>query len=134
MTCHSQIWKKSPLLEPVRESFHSNQPIRWKRVHRLPEFVFFNHSIHVRKGIGCTSCHQHIDEMPLVWKTRSFWMSDCLSCHRNPEKEVRPLDQVFNPDYQPSKDPKARAKFGRELISKNHVRTQGLTDCYTCHR
>src|SRR5437588_9775208 len=96
MTCHSQIWRDSPMLEPVRASYANNQPLRWNRVHDLPHYVYFDHSIHVHFGVGCSTCHGRVDQMPLTQKTASLQMSWCLDCHRAPEKFVRPRDEVFN--------------------------------------
>ena len=96
MTCHSQIWTDSPMLEPVRASLRTNKPIRWNRVHDLPDFVYFNHSIHVQKGVGCATCHGRVDQMPLTWKAEPLTMEWCLSCHREPEQHLRPRDEVFD--------------------------------------
>src|SRR5918994_661588 len=102
MNCHSQIWSQSPVLEPVRQSFQSGQPLEWNRVHVLGDFVYFDHSIHVQKGIGCATCHGQVDQMPLTWKAESMQMSWCLECHRNPERYIRPREEVFNMDWKPS--------------------------------
>jgi hypothetical protein len=131
MSCHSQIWNQSPLLAPVRESFASGHPLTWNRVNRLPEYVYFNHSIHVGKGIGCTSCHGSIQKMPLTWKARTFYMSDCLSCHRNPEKNLRPENEVFNLNWQA---PSNQVELGARLIDQYHIPINRLTNCSTCHR
>ena len=104
MTCHSQIWTDSPMLEPVRTSLRTNTPIRWNRVHDLPDYVYFNHGIHVQKGVGCVSCHGRVDQMPLTWKAEPMTMEWCLSCHRNPEKHLRPREEVFNMDWVPPED------------------------------
>jgi hypothetical protein len=133
MTCHSQIWTESPMLEPVRTSMRTNTPIRWNRVHDLPDYVFFNHSIHVQKGVGCVSCHGQVDEMPLTWKAEPMTMEWCLGCHRNPEKHLRPTSEVFNMSWVPPKD-KDQIALGRELIEKHQIPVQRLSDCYTCHR
>ena len=101
MNCHSQIWSTSPTLEPVRDSFRTDKSIQWTRVHDLPDFAYFNHSIHVNKGVGCSTCHGQVDRMPLVWQHASLQMEWCLECHRHPEKYVRPRDQVFNMAYEP---------------------------------
>src|ERR1051325_1836920 len=82
MTCHSQLFKDAPLLQPVRDSLQTHQPIKWQRVHDLPDYVYFDHSIHVAKGIGCASCHGAVNQMPLTWKTRELYMRWCLDCHR----------------------------------------------------
>src|SRR6201984_3352291 len=109
MNCHSQIFSNSPFLEPVRESFRTGKSIQWTRVHDLPDFVYFNHSIHVNKGVGCTTCHGQVDRMPLMWQEQSLQMEWCLNCHRNPERYVRPRSAVFAVDYQP---PPNQAELG----------------------
>ena len=129
MSCHSQIWADSPMLEPVRASFRNDQSIRWTRVHDLPGFVYFNHSIHVKKGIGCATCHGRVDQMPLMWKTNTLYMEWCLECHRQPERFVRPRNQVFNMAYQAPSDQLA---LGRKLVEEYNIRK--LTDCSVCHR
>src|SRR4051812_29009468 len=96
MTCHSQVWKDAPVLEPVRQSFATDQPIQWRRVNQTPDFVFFNHSIHVQKGIGCSTCHGAVDRMPIMWKEHSLYMRWCLDCHEAPQKFLRPPGEIFN--------------------------------------
>ena len=129
MNCHSQIFSSSPFLEPVRASFRDNQSLEWTRVHDLPDFVYFNHSIHVNKGIGCSTCHGRVDLMPLMWQVQSLQMQWCLGCHRNPEQYVRPREYVFKMDYEPPAD---QLTLGRKLVSEYKI--QRLTDCWTCHR
>ncbi len=129
MNCHSQIFANSPFLEPVRASFRSGKSIEWTRVHDLPDFVYFNHSIHVHKGIGCTTCHGPVDRMPLMRQTASLQMEWCLDCHRNPEQYVRPRDAVFSVDYVV---PPNQLELGRRLVSEYQI--QKLTSCSTCHR
>ena len=129
MNCHSQIFAASPYLEPVRQSFRSDRPIAWTRVHDLPDFVYFNHSIHVNKGVGCTTCHGPVDRMPLMWQEQSLQMAWCLECHRNPERYVRPRDAIFRVDYVPPSDQLA---LGTQLVAEYHI--QKLTSCSTCHR
>ena len=129
MGCHSQIWSNAAMLEPVRASYRSGQSLIWVRVHDLPEFVYFNHSIHINKGIGCDTCHGRVDLMPLTYKVNTLYMNWCLSCHREPEKFVRPRNQVFNMAYEP---PSNQAELGRRLVAEYKI--QKLTDCYTCHR
>jgi cytochrome c peroxidase len=119
------------MLEPVRESFRTGEPIAWNRVYDLPDFVFFNHSIHVDKGIGCTSCHGQVDQMPLMWKEQPLFMEWCLDCHRAPEKAIRPKEEVFNMEWTP---PANQEEIGRELLKEYHVDTSKLTNCSTCHR
>ena len=129
MTCHSQVWSDSPMLEPVRASFRNDQPLEWTRVHDLPDFVYFNHSIHVKKGVGCVSCHGQVDQMPLVWKQQTLQMEWCLDCHRHPEGRLRPPEQVFNMTWQPEED---QSVLGAALVRKNKVRNP--TSCSDCHR
>ena len=129
MSCHLQIWSDSPMLEPVRESFRSGQSIRWVRVHDLPDFVYFDHSIHIHKGIGCSSCHGQVDQMPLMWKANSLQMEWCLGCHRHPEEYIRPRSEVFNMQWQA---PPNQEELGEKLMKEYDVRSQ--TDCSICHR
>lgn len=131
MTCHSQVWTEAPVLQVVRESWVSGRPVRWNRVHDLPAFVFFNHGIHVQKGIGCSTCHGRVDEMPLVWKEHALWMKWCLDCHKNPARQIRPQEQVFDMAYVA---PRNQAELGRALVKKFNVHTEQLTDCSMCHR
>jgi len=125
MTCHSQIWSDSPELEPVRESWRTGQPIVWKRVHDLPDFVYFNHSIHVNKGVGCVSCHGQIDQMPEVYKAQTLTMAWCLDCHAHPENHLRPIEkgQVYDLRWKPSVegDGVTQASLGQELKEKYHI-------------
>jgi hypothetical protein len=129
MNCHSQIFSNSPFLEPVRESFRTGRSIEWTRVHDLPDFVYFNHSIHIDKGVGCTTCHGPVDRMPLMRQEESLQMEWCVGCHREPEKYVRPRSQVFSVDYRP---PSNQIELGRRLVAEYHI--QKLTSCSTCHR
>jgi hypothetical protein len=129
MNCHSEIFSNSPFLESVRASFRNDTPIRWTRVHDLPDFVYFNHSIHVNKGVGCTTCHGQVDRMPLMWQEQSLQMEWCIDCHRHPEQYVRPRDAVFSVAYRPPPD---QAALGRRLVAEYQI--QKLTSCSTCHR
>jgi len=129
MNCHAQIFSNSPYLEPVRASFQSDRSIEWRRVHDLPDFVYFNHGIHVNKGVGCSTCHGRVDLMPLMYQTQSLLMSWCLDCHRNPERYVRPREFVYQADYRP---PANQLELGRALVAEYKI--QKLTDCSTCHR
>jgi hypothetical protein len=117
------------MLEPVREAARTGRPLKWVRVNDLPQFVYFNHGIHVHKGVGCVSCHGPVDQMPLTWRQSSLEMRWCLSCHEHPEKFVRPRDAVFLTDYRPPADLEA---LGSRLVRENHI--QKFTDCATCHR
>jgi hypothetical protein len=132
MNCHAQIFANSPYLEPVRESWRTGKPIQWTRVHDLPDFVYFNHSIHVNKGIGCATCHGRVDLMPLTWQVASLQMEWCLDCHRQPEKFLRPRDQIFNMAWQ---SPPSQIEEGRKLIKEYGIQSAAqLTSCSTCHR
>ena len=129
MTCHSQIWSNASLTEPIRQSWASGKSIEWTRVHDLPDFVYFNHSIHINKGIGCSTCHGQVNEMPLTYRVNTLNMNWCVSCHRDPAKYIRPRSEVFNIDYV---YPANQAELGLQLVKEYHV--QSLTDCVTCHR
>jgi formamidopyrimidine-DNA glycosylase len=129
MTCHSRIWANAAILEPVRESFRTGRSVEWVRVHDLPDYVYFNHSIHLHKGVGCSTCHGRIDQMPLTYKVNTLYMQWCIECHREPERFVRPREEVFNMAYQPPAD---QLELGRRLVAEYNV--QSLTDCVTCHR
>lgn len=129
MNCHSQIWNEAPILEPVRESWRSGKSLRWTRVHDLPDFVYFDHSIHVAKGVGCETCHGRVDKMPLMWTESPLTMEWCLSCHRQPEKFVRPKSEVFRMGYVPMK---SQSELGAELVREYGIESK--TSCSTCHR
>jgi Cytochrome c7 and related cytochrome c len=132
MNCHTQIWADSPYLEPVRESYRTNKPIEWTRVHDLPDYVYFNHSIHVNKGVGCSTCHGNVSQMPLMYQASSLQMEWCLSCHRQPEKFVREQKDIYKMDWQP---PANQAEVGQQLVQKNKIQdSYVLTSCSTCHR
>ena len=132
MNCHSQIWTNAPILEPVRASFRDGTPLQWTRVHDLPDFVYFNHSIHVNKGVGCATCHGRVDQMPLMSQQATLMMQWCLDCHRNPAKYVRPRSEVFNMAWErPADDP----GLGERLVKEYKIADVGqLTNCSTCHR
>ena len=145
MNCHRQIWTSAPLLEPVRESFRSGKSLVWNRVNDLPDFVYFDHSIHINKGVGCNTCHGPVDHMPMMYNYASLQMEWCIECHRAPEKNLRPRDQVFNMRYQqPTADMPVnldgvtygdQLSLGRALVKKYHVRSVAdITSCNTCHR
>ena len=132
MNCHSQIWLNSPYLEPVRESWRTGKPLVWQRVHNLADFVYFNHSIHVHKGVGCVTCHGRVDRMPLVWQVASLQMQWCLECHRQPEHYLRPREYIYSMDWEPPGD---QVTLGRQLVKEYNLRsTAVLTSCDTCHR
>ncbi|HUP44065.1 MAG TPA: cytochrome c3 family protein [Thermoanaerobaculia bacterium] len=127
MNCHAQIWTNAEILEPIRASFANGTPIVWNRVHQLPDFVHFNHSIHVAKGIGCASCHGRVDKMNLMYQASPLTMSWCLDCHREPEKFIRPREEVFNMEYVPVN----QEELGPRLVEEYAVKK--LTSCSTCH-
>lgn len=129
MGCHSQVWNDSPLLALVRESYFTGKPIPWVRVNRLPDFVYFDHSIHVAKGVGCESCHGRVDRMAAVSQAKPLTMGWCLSCHRQPEKFLRPRSEVTTMGWEPKMD---QRKLGRALEREYAV--QKVTNCSGCHR
>jgi hypothetical protein len=129
MNCHSILFTESKILEPVRESWRTGTPIPWARVHRLADFVYFNHSIHVKKGIGCSTCHGRVDQMPLMWQASTLLMEWCLECHRQPERFVRPRAEVFNMEWEP---PANQLELGQKLVADYGI--QRLTSCSICHR
>ena len=129
MNCHSQIWAQSDFLEPVRASFRTDRSIEWIKVHDLPDFVYFDHGIHVHKGVGCATCHGPVDRMNQVWQASSLQMEWCLDCHRHPERYLRPREHVFDMGWEPPGDQTA---LGLRLVREYRVRTS--VDCSTCHR
>ena len=129
--CHKLVWNEAPMLEPVRSSFRTGQPLEWNKVHDLPDFTYFNHSIHVAKGIGCATCHGPVQEMRLMRSAQPIQMRWCLDCHRNPEKYIRPKEEIYNMTWK-AKD---QETLGRELVEKYKVRPPAeITSCGTCHR
>lgn len=132
MGCHSQIWKDSPMLAPVRESFRTGKPLEWTRVTDMPDYVYFNHSIHVAKGIGCESCHGRVDQMPLMRKAHAMHMEWCLDCHRHPELNLRPKDRVF--EFLSSTEKDEIESMGQQLVRDHGIQKSQLTNCSICHR
>lgn len=130
MTCHSQLWTHAKMLAPVRASFANGTPLHWQQVNRLPDYVYFDHSIHIAKGIGCTTCHGPIGRMPLTYQARKLTMGWCLSCHRNPGPYIRPQDKIFALDWKPETDRKTIAM----RIAHYGIDTKHITECSTCHR
>jgi Cytochrome c7 and related cytochrome c/Class III cytochrome C family len=128
MNCHKKIWNESDMLAPVRASYASGEPIAWTKINDLPDFVYFNHSIHLNKGVGCVSCHGRVDRMPLLYRAQSLQMEWCLECHRHPEKQVRPREEIFNLAWKADN----QAELGPQLVAEYHVNPR--TDCSTCHR
>ena len=148
MTCHSQVWRDAPVLAPVRESWSTGKRLRWTRVHDLPDYVYFNHSIHVQKGVACVTCHGRVDQMPLMQKQHSLYMRWCLDCHRAPEEKMGPLSEVFSmktPDQsaKPSRltslgevrgEHPPYFEHGIQALREGGVRNTRLEDCSICHR
>jgi hypothetical protein len=145
MNCHAQIWTNAALLEPVRQSFRSGNSLVWTRANDLPDYVYFDHSIHINKGVGCNDCHGPVDRMPLMYAANTLQMEWCLNCHRAPEKFLRPREQVFNMRYQQptnaapvtfdGKKFTDQASLGTYLKTRYHLRSvQDITSCSTCHR
>jgi hypothetical protein len=146
MTCHSQIWTNASMLEPVRASYRDDTSLEWTRVNALPDFVYFDHSIHVAKGIGCTTCHGPVADMPLTYRAGTLYMSWCLDCHRQPGKNIRPKSEVFNPFYEPPSGEHPvtvengtkfvdQAAMGKYLMAEYKILPlKNLQSCSTCHR
>lgn len=131
MTCHSQLFTDAAMLAPVRASLAAGKPIGWQRVNSVPDFVFFNHAIHVNKGVACETCHGEVDQMPLLMRAHTLSMEWCLGCHRNPEPNLRPPQDVFLMHWQPPED---IAEIRRKLIGMLDIHPETMTDCYVCHR
>jgi hypothetical protein len=129
MNCHAEVFANAPFLQPIRDSYESGRAMAWTRVHDLPDFVSFDHSIHVSKGVGCTTCHGPVDRMPLIAQHASLQMEWCLDCHRNPQAYVRPRESVFSVGYEPPPD---QLELGRRLVAEYEIRK--LTSCSTCHQ
>jgi hypothetical protein len=129
MNCHAQLWTEAPMLEPVRESYRTGKAIEWVRVHKVADFVYFNHSIHLNKGVGCVTCHGRVDQMALTWRVNTLYMEWCLECHRAPERFVRPREQVFSMTWEPPKD---QLTLGKKLVADYKI--QKLESCSVCHR
>ncbi len=132
MTCHSQIWSEAPMLEPVRESFRNDTSIDWVRVHDVPDYVYFNHSIHVNKGVGCATCHGQVDQMPLTMKAETLQMQWCMDCHWSPEANLRPRDEITNMQWEPPTDEGERLELAQHLAEEYKV--QSKVSCSVCHR
>lgn len=141
MTCHSQIWSNAEVLKPVRDSWVSGRPIEWNRVHNLPDFVYFNHGIHVAKGVACASCHGQVDRMPLTYQAHSLTMSWCLDCHRAPENYIRPRERVYDMHFdlqaylkETGQPAMSQQQFGETLVKEYDIKKAQLTNCSICHR
>jgi hypothetical protein len=130
LSCHSQLYRDQALLAQLHESAAKNQPIAWQRVHVLPDFVYFNHSVHVAKGVACVECHGRVDQMPLAWRAQPLQMQWCLACHRDPAPHLRPKSEEFAMDT-PEVAPATASRLAREAHLES---TRRMTDCSTCHR
>ncbi|KAB0682978.1 cytochrome c3 family protein [Aureimonas leprariae] len=131
MSCHSQIWTNAAMLAPVRESYAHDEPLSWKRVHNLPDYVYFNHSVHVNNGVGCSSCHGNVEAMPLMRQAAPLTMGWCLDCHKAPEKHLRPQATIYDFDWSPLADQESR---GRALVAAHGIDVAHLVNCSVCHR
>ena len=131
MTCHSQLWTNAELLRPVRESLATGTPIHWQRVHNLPDYVYFDHSVHVAKGVGCSTCHGAVETMPLMRQAKPLTMAWCLGCHRDPAPELRPLGAVFDQAWTAKA---GSAETGHVRLAERGIDIRRLTDCSICHR
>lgn len=132
MTCHSQIKTGSALLQPVRDSWESGLPIKWNKVHDVPEFVYFNHSVHVNNGVGCSSCHGNVAQIAYpMYKVEPMYMAWCLNCHRHPEQFVRPQSEIYNTAWEP---PANQLQVGAQLVEEYGIKKDNLTNCAICHR
>ncbi len=131
MTCHSQVFADQKMLAPVHESWRTGEPLRWARVNDLPDFAYFNHSIHVNKGIGCSECHGRVDQMRLTFKAESMHMMFCTNCHKAPERYIRPKEEVFNMNWE---RPSNQREMGLELVKQYNVQVGQLINCSICHR
>ncbi len=129
MNCHARVRTKSEKLAPIRESWATGSAVEWKKVHDLPDYVYFNHSAHVLRGIGCVSCHDRVDRMDTVYQAKELSMGWCLECHRNVEKYLRPVEYVTKMDWVPNEN---QQELGRRLRQELNVNPS--TDCSTCHR
>ncbi|PTY06725.1 cytochrome C [Verrucomicrobia bacterium LW23] len=130
MNCHSQIQAGNPRLQPVRDSFETGTPIKWVKIHQAPDYVYFNHSVHIARGVSCVSCHGKVNEMPVVWHDKSQSMKWCLDCHRDPGANVRPVENVFNLDWAPQGT--TQRELGDKLVKDWKITPP--TSCQGCHR
>jgi hypothetical protein len=131
MSCHSQLWTNAAMLRPVRDSYATGAPIHWRQVNRLPDYVYFDHSVHITKGVGCSTCHGDVDHMPLMRQAAPLTMQWCLDCHRNPAPALREMNEIYAMDWRAPADQKQR---GERLMEKYRIHASTLTDCTVCHR
>jgi hypothetical protein len=131
MTCHSQLWTNAAMLAPVRQSLAEGKPIRWTRVYSLPDYVYFDHSVHINNGVGCTSCHGDMTTQPLTQQKTPLTMGWCLDCHRDPGRHLRPAKDIFDPHVP---DPNNSPERAKALLRHYLINTENMTNCYVCHR
>ena len=131
MRCHSTVLKDDPRLQPIRDAFENKKPIKWVQVHKTPDYVYFNHSVHVNRGVSCVECHGRVDQMDEVKHAKSLSMAFCLDCHRNPHEQVRPQSEVFNLGWEPGED-WVTERDGAALVNQMKLRTS--ESCSACHR
>jgi hypothetical protein len=131
MTCHSQLYTQAKMLEPIRRSLAENKPVAWNKVNRLPDYVYFDHSIHIAKGVGCTTCHGPVGDMPLMRAGAPLTMGWCLDCHRDPAPHLRSPSAIFDVQWTP---PENQVEQGKVLLAHYHIDNPHLTDCTVCHR
>ncbi|MBE7185711.1 MAG: cytochrome c3 family protein [Methylobacterium mesophilicum] len=135
MTCHSQVWTGAPVLELVRQSLATGKPLEWNRVAAVPDYVYFNHSIHVTRGVPCVTCHGRVDRMPLMARAKPFQMQWCLACHRDPAPQLRPPGEVTRMDWSGwDRDPAAHKDYGALMVKAYGIKPSELVQCNTCHR
>jgi hypothetical protein len=139
MSCHNQIWNDSPMIEPIRRSYFSGNPMPWNKVHDMPDFVYFNHAAHVNKGVGCESCHGRVDQMAAMYVDKPMNMAWCIECHRAPEKNIRPKNTVTVMGWEPDKKADSCKPFDAATPDDpqscaNQYGVRRLMNCSTCHR
>lgn len=134
MTCHSQLWTQAEMLAPVRASLAENRPLPWRRVANVPDYVFFDHAIHIGRGVACVDCHGRIDRMPLTFRAQPFQMQWCLDCHRDPRAALRPPDQATRMDWSDWDGTAEADAFGRRMMVAHDIQPERLDDCALCHR
>ena len=136
MKCHNQVLPNDPRLAVVRESAATGEPIPWVQIHKTPDYVYFNHSAHVNRGVSCVECHGQVDQMDEVYHAKPFSMTFCLDCHRNPAAKLRPPDKITDLTWKCSDDPEAAAKAQKENGSKfvTDWKVESMENCSACHR
>jgi hypothetical protein len=133
MTCHSQLWTDAGVLAPVRQSYASGKPLVWNRVAQLPDYVYFDHHVHVANGVACVECHGRVDRMPLTSRAKAFTMDFCVDCHRHPERALRPPAMVTRMDWT-GVDEDLLKQYGIRIAAHKGIDPKRLANCETCHR